>query len=156
MPSIRNEWNYVDINFPFIFVKFFGFLSARLHVVCTFTSKMANLWNNKKAILDIIDNSESDAESIFSGDSSNYDPDSEVKLKMKMLVHPNKTDDDEESDDTDESMPSADGWRKYRSHPDFVRFNFTAQSGFKPPNPAPNEVREFFMLFISIILNSVT
>ena len=86
MPSIRNEWNYVDINFPFIFVKFFGFLSARLHVVCTFTSKMANLWNNKKAILDIIDNSESDAESIFSGDSSNYDPDIEVKLKMKILM----------------------------------------------------------------------
>ncbi|PSN57734.1 hypothetical protein C0J52_00352 [Blattella germanica] len=69
---------------------------------------------------------------------------------------PNKTDDDEGSDDTDDSMPSADGWRKYRSQPDFVRFNFTAQSGFKPRNPAPNDVREFFMLFISIILNSVT
>jgi hypothetical protein len=35
---------------------------------------MANIWSNSKAILDIIDKSHSDTESILSGDSSNYAP----------------------------------------------------------------------------------
>jgi hypothetical protein len=66
-----------------------------------------------------------------------------VKLKMKNLT------DDDTDDDTDDNLPSAGGWSKYNSQPDFVKFNFTSQSGFKPPNPAPSEVRDFFMLFFT-------
>jgi hypothetical protein len=107
------------------------------------TSKMVNIWSNSKAILDITDESDSDTESIFSGDSSNNGSgNSEIEDE-----EPNR--DDNTDDDTDDNLPSAGGWSKYNSQLDFVKFNFTSQSGSKPPNPAPSGVRDFLMLFFT-------
>lgn len=77
------------------------------------TTKMANLWNSKKSILDITDNGESDTESVFSGDSN--DSDSEVEDGDNDNYDHNNMNDDVESNDTDNSLPSTDGWSKYRS-----------------------------------------
>jgi hypothetical protein len=94
---------------------------------------MANIWSNSKATLDIIDESDSDKESIFSGDSSNNGS-GNSKIEDE---EPNR--DDDTDDDTDDNLPSAGGWSKHNSQLDFVKFSFTSQSGFKPPNPAPSE-----------------
>jgi hypothetical protein len=67
-----------------------------------------------------------------------------VKLKMK-----NPTTGTMRHDNTDDNLPSAGGWSKYNCQLDFVKFNCTSQSGFKPLNPAPSEVRDFFMLFLT-------
>jgi hypothetical protein len=62
---------------------------------------MANIWSNCKAILDIIDESDSDRESIFSGDSSNNGSgNSEIEDE-----EPKR--DDDTDDDTDDNLPSA-------------------------------------------------
>jgi hypothetical protein len=104
---------------------------------------MANIWSNSKAILDIINESDSYTESIFSEDSSNNGSgNSEIEDE-----EPHR--DDDTDDDTDDNLPSTGGWSKYNSQLDFVKFNFTSQSGFKPHNPAPSEVRGFFMLFFT-------
>jgi hypothetical protein len=51
---------------------------------------MANVWSISKAILDIIDENYSDTESIFSGDSSNYEPENSETEDEE----PNNRDDD--------------------------------------------------------------
>jgi hypothetical protein len=71
--------------------------------------------SNSKAVLDIIDESDNDTESIFSGDSSNYEPENSETEEEE----PNNGDDDTDSD-TDDSLPSAGGWSKYNSQLDFV------------------------------------
>jgi hypothetical protein len=51
---------------------------------------MANIWSNSKAILDITDESDSDTESIFTGDSSTYEPENSETEDEE----PNNRDDD--------------------------------------------------------------
>jgi hypothetical protein len=104
---------------------------------------MVNIWSNSKAILDIIDESDSDTESTFSGDNSNYEPENSETEDEE----PNNRDDD--TDDDTDNLPSAGGWSKYNSELDFVKFKCTSRSRFKPPNPAPSEVRDFFMLYFT-------
>ena len=104
------------------------------------TRKMENIWNNSKAILDVIDESDSDTESIFSGNCNSESEDSDNEDNGVS----NNSD-----DDTDDNVATADGWSKYNIQPDFVKFNFTAQSGFKPPNPAPSDIKNFFVLFFT-------
>jgi hypothetical protein len=100
-----------------LFVEFFQFLSKG-STACIPTSKMSNMqvWSNSKDILDITDESDSETESIFSGASSNYEPeDSETKDEK-----PNNSDDDTD-DETNNNLPSAGGWSKYNSQLDFVK-----------------------------------
>jgi hypothetical protein len=112
------------------------------------TTKMENVRDNPRAILEILDEieSESDNEIICSGDRNNYEP-----QENQDSAENNGTDGEESvsDEDTDDKYPSADGWSKYCCQPDFVKHNFTAANGFKPPYPPPNEVKDFFMLFFT-------
>jgi hypothetical protein len=112
------------------------------------TTKMENVRDNPRAILEILDESEceSDNESIFSGDSNNYE------LQENQDSDENNGTDGEQSvseEDTDDKHPSTDGWSKYGCQSDFVKHNFTAANGFKTPYPPPNEVKDFFVLFFT-------
>ena len=100
------------------------------------TTKMENVRDNPRAILEILDKSESEShnESIFSGDSNNYEPQENNGTDGEQSVS---------DKDTDDEPPSTDGWSKYGSQPDFVKHNFTAANGFKPPYLPPKEVKDF-------------
>jgi hypothetical protein len=96
------------------------------------TSKMENVRKNLRAIVDILveSGSESDNEIIFIGESNNYEP------------QENEDSDENNGTDgkqsvTDQEPPSTDGWSKYSRQPDFVKHNFTAANGLKPPYPPP-------------------
>jgi hypothetical protein len=73
---------------------------------------MANIRSNSEGILDIIDESDSDTESILSGDSSNYESENSESEDEE---HNNR------DNDTDDNLPSAGGWSKYNSQLDFVK-----------------------------------
>jgi hypothetical protein len=71
------------------------------------TTKMENVRDNPRAVLEILDESESesDNESIFSGDSNNYEP------QENQDSDENKEPDGEQSvsvEDTDDEHPSTD------------------------------------------------
>jgi len=110
------------------------------------TTKMEYVRDNQRAILEILDESESesDNESIFSGDSNNYE------LQENEDSDENNGTDGEQSvsgEDTDDEPHSTDGWSKYGRQLDFVKHNFTAANGFKPPYPPPKEAKDFFVIF---------
>jgi hypothetical protein len=111
---------------------------------------MANVRDNPRAILEILDESESvsDNESIFSGDSNNYEPQENYDSDEN-----NGTDGEQSVSDeyTDDEPHSTDGWSKYGRQPDFVKHNFTAANGFKPPYPPPKEVKTFLCYFSPLI-----
>jgi hypothetical protein len=93
LPSIDTESGTMSIlSLPF---KFFWFLSKG-STACILTSKMANIWSNSKAILHIIYESDSDTESTFSGDNSNYEPE-------------NSENEDEESNKRDDDTSTVAG-----------------------------------------------
>jgi hypothetical protein len=88
-----------------LFVEFFRFLSKG-STACIPTSKVVNIRSNSKAILDIIDESDSDTERIFSVYSSNYEPENSETEDEE----PNNRDD---TDDNTDNLPSAGGWSRY-------------------------------------------
>jgi hypothetical protein len=106
-------------------------------------TKMENVRGNPHAILEILDESESesDNESIFSGDSNNYEPQENEDT--------DETDGEQSvsDEDTNDESPSTDGSSKYSRPPDFVKHNFTAANSFKPPYPPPNEAKDFLCYF---------
>ena len=109
---------------------------------------MENVRDNPRAILEILakSESESDNESIFSGDSNNYEPQENEDSDEN-----NGTDGEQSvsDEDLDDEPPSTDGWSKYGSQPDFVKHNFTAANGIKPPYPPPKEAKDFYKLFFT-------
>ena len=109
---------------------------------------MENVRDNPRAIREILHESESESDkvSIFSGDSNNYEPQENEDSDENNGTDGEQSVSDEETDD---EPPSTDGWSKYSRQPDFVKHNFTAANGFKPPYPPPKEVKDFFMLFFT-------
>jgi hypothetical protein len=112
------------------------------------TTKLDKVRDNPRAILEILDESESesDNESIFSDDDDNNN----YELQENQDSDENNGTDGEQSvsdEDTDDEHPTTDGWSKYGRQPDFVKHNFTAANGFKPPYPPPNEVKDFYVIF---------
>jgi hypothetical protein len=116
------------------------------------TTKMENVRDNPRAILEILDKSESesDNESIFSGDSNNYEP---QENQDSAENNGNDVEQSVSDEDTDEH-PSTDGWSKYGRQNDFVKHSFTAANGFKPPYPPPNDVRLYVIFHLFIKLTS--
>jgi hypothetical protein len=112
------------------------------------TTRLENVRDNPRGILEILgeSESESDNKSIFSGESNNYEPPENQDSDEN-----NGTDGEQSISDegTDDEHPSTDGWSKYGCQPDFVKHNFTAANGFKPPYAPPNEVKDFLMLFFT-------
>jgi len=75
------------------------------------TTKMKNIRDHPRAILEILDESESesDNESIFSGDSNSYEPQENEDSDEN-----NGTDGEQSvsDEDLDDEPPSTDGWSK--------------------------------------------
>ena len=110
------------------------------------TTETENVRDNPRAILEILDENESgfDNVSIFSGDSNNYEPQENEDSEENNGTGGEQSVSDE---DTDDEPPYTDGWSKEGRQPDFVKHNFTAANGFKPPYPPPKEVKDFLCYF---------
>lgn len=86
-------------------------------------------------------------ESIYNGDSSNYEPENSG-IEDDVLNN--------RDNDTHDIFPSARRWSKYNSQLDFVKFSFTSQNGLNPPNSAPSEVRHFHVFFTPELIKEFT
>jgi hypothetical protein len=69
------------------------------------------------------------------------------KMKIVMKTVELNVEQSVSDEHTDDEPPSTDGWSKYGRQPDFVKHNFTAANGFKPPYPPPKEVKDFLCYF---------
>jgi hypothetical protein len=78
---------------------------------------------------------------VIESDNNNYEPQENEDV--------DETDGEQSvsDEDTDYEPPSTDGWNKYGRQPHFVKQNFNAANGFKPPYTPPNEAKDFFVIF---------